>query len=391
MALVFGKPLTPAQRLERNVQIIMGHPSVISIGPVMLIGSKSIIDHPTACTNGVDEMYGEKFVDDMSDPEFRYLILHETGHKMFRHMTAWRHLYDENHTKANVACDIMLNDNWLDPIAKQFPDFIQKPKAGGVSGAMFNIDPTNLDVHEIYALLPKDPPNNKSMDDHDWESAKELTPEESKELEREINEALRQGALLASKTGSGGDRTVEKLLEPKIDWRTQLAEFLLSFNRGRGISTWRKFNRKLRPHGLHMPGQIAEAMGEIVIAVDTSGSIGQRELQSFLTEIASIAHLMNPEAVRLMYWDTAVCREEKYEQGDYDGMIESTKPAGGGGTMVECVPRYMDEYGINPEVVVVFTDGQLGGSWGTWRSPVLWCITTKRIKSPIGSTLHIKI
>ena len=40
MALVFGKPLTPAQRLERNVQIIMGHPSVISIGPVIVTGKQ---------------------------------------------------------------------------------------------------------------------------------------------------------------------------------------------------------------------------------------------------------------------------------------------------------------------------------------------------------------
>jgi len=390
MALVFGKPLTASQRLERNVQIIMSHPAVIATGPVLLLGSKSIADCSTAWTNGVDEGYGEKFVEGLNDPEFRYLILHETGHKMYRHLTAWHHLYEENHRRANIACDIMINDNWLDPIAKQHPDFIKRPPDGGMSGALFGIDATNLDVHEIYALLPDDPKED-SMDDHDWESAKELSPDEAKEFERQINEALRQGALLASKTGTGGDRTVEKLLEPKVDWRTQLAEFLLSYNKGRGVSTWRKFNRKLLPHGMRMPGQIAEEMGEIVIAIDTSGSISQKHIQTFLTEINSIAHLMNPEAVRLMYWDTEVCREEKYEQGDYDDMIESTKPAGGGGTMVECVGHYMDEYAINPEVVVVFTDGHLGGTWGTWRCPVLWCITSKTIKAPIGSTLHIKI
>lgn len=387
--LIFGQALTATQRLERNIQIVMGHESVLAMGPTIMLGTKSISNVPTAQTDGLNETYGEAFVGELNDLEFRYLILHECGHKVYRHMTAWQHLYEENHRKANIACDIILND-WLNTIAAKYPDFIMMPRCGGVTGAQFNIDSTDKDVHEVYALLP-DNLQDEGFDEHDWESAKELTPQEQQELAKQIDEALRQGQLLASKVGSGGDRTVEKLLEPKIDWRTQLAEFLLSFNRGRGISTWRKFNRKLRPHGLHMPGQIAEAMGEIVIAVDTSGSIGQRELQSFLAEIASIAHLMNPEAVRLMYWDTAVCREEKYEQGDYDGMIESTKPAGGGGTMVECVPRYMDEYGINPEVVVVFTDGQLGGSWGTWRSPVLWCITTKKIKSPIGSTLHIKI
>ena len=386
--LIFGQALTAAQRLERNIQIVMGHESVLAMGPTIMLGTKSIGNVPTAQTDGLNETYGEEFVSKLNDLEFRYLILHECGHKMYRHLTAWQHLYEENHRKANIACDIILND-WLNTIAAKYPDFIMMPRCGGVTGAQFNIDSTDKDVHEVYALLPDDLQGD-GFDEHDWESAKELTPQEQQELAKQIDEALRQGQLLASKVGSGGDRRIDELLQPKVDWRTQLASYLLSYGKGRGLPTWRKPNRKMLTHGVYLPGQIAEAMGEIVVAVDTSGSIDNNMLKTFLTEIVSIAHLMQPEALRLLYWDTAVCADEKYEQEAYDDMAESTKPAGGGGTMVECVPKYMSDFGISPQIVVVFTDGVLGGSWGTWNCPVLWCITTKK-KAPIGSTLHIDL
>ena len=65
-------------------------------------------------------------------------------------------------------------------------------------------------------------------------------------------------------------------------------------------------------------------------------------------------------------------------------------PKGGGGTMVECVPQYMAEHGIKPECAVILTDGYLGGSWGTWSVPVVWCIQgNKSTTAGNGVTVHI--
>lgn len=384
----FNKTLTPAQRLERNVQIIISHESVTAMSPIIMLGGKSIGTVPTACTDGLNEVYGAGFVETLTDPEFRFLILHESGHKMYRHLTAWADLYDENPTKANIACDIVLND-WLQIIAQNNPDFIQMPKCG-VTGSTFGIDSTNKDVHEIYALLP-DNPQQQPMDAHDWEKAKELTPQEAREIEQQISMALQQGALLAAKSGTGNMREVEALLAPRVDWRSQLQTFALSLTKGRGVATWRKPNRRTLAHGLYLPGQIAERLGPIVVAIDTSGSINAAMLRGFLSEIAAIMSLLQPEAVRLLYWDTSVCRDEMYDETSYDTMPHSTSPAGGGGTAVECVPAYMREYGINAELAIIFTDGHLSGSWGEWSCPTLWCITSKRRRSPIGSSLHIDI
>ena len=66
----------------------------------------------------------------------------------------------------------------------------------------------------------------QGFDDHDWEGAEELSDEEQKELAKDIDDVIRQGALLAGKTGSGGDRTLEQFLEPQVNWREVLREFI---------------------------------------------------------------------------------------------------------------------------------------------------------------------
>ena len=118
---------------------------------------------------------------------------------------------------------------------------------------------------------------------------------------------------------------------------------------------------------------------------------GGRELGQFLGEISAIAKAVRPQAVRLLYWDTEVCRDEYYTQDQLDSITTSTKPAGGGGTMVECVTEYMREKQIKPQAAIILTDGYLGGSWGTWHVPVLWCVLDNASATPnVGKTVHIE-
>ena len=76
---------------------------------------------------------------------------------------------------------------------------------------------------------------------------------------------------------------------------------------------------------------------------------------------------------------------------EIDELVKSTKPKGGGGTTVECVPEHMTKEGIKPQACIVLTDGFLGGSWGKWSCPVLWCIIdNKSATADVGKTVHIK-
>jgi predicted metal-dependent peptidase len=209
-----------------------------------------------------------------------------------------------------------------------------------------------------------------------------MSEEEAKALAREIDEAVRQGALFAGKRWSGGLRDMEELLKTRIDWREALREFITTTCQGNEYSTWRRPNRRYISSGHYLPSGVSEKVDELVIAIDTSGSIGRQELAKFLGEVAGIAEQVLPSRVRLLYWDTAVCADEVYDEHEIQNLVKSTKPAGGGGTDVTCVSKYLTEHAIKPQAVIVLTDGYLGGKWGTWIMPVLWCIVGNETATP---------
>lgn len=406
--LMIGKQLTAEQRLTKAVVDIMANPKYIALAGVLMVGKREVAeDVPTACTNGRDELYGREFVDSLNDAELRFLVLHECYHKLYKHLTTWRHLYDECAPLANVACDYVINIKISDD---NQDGFAKMPSRKGKSLGAIDAKYRGMDSAQVYNLLKKDQQGDGSgdgkggaggsgdkgdsgtgIDSHDWDGAKEFTPEEKHALERDLDEAIRQGALIAGKVGSGGDRDLQDLLQTKIDWREALREFISTTCAGNDYSTWRKPNRRFVSAGYYMPSGVSEQVGELVIAIDTSGSIGGRELAQFLGEVKGICDQVHPDCVRLLYWDTEVCADEKYVGTEVENIVHSTKPAGGGGTTVECVPEYMSEHAIKPQAVVVLTDGYLGGSWGQWSVPVLWCIQGNRSAlADCGKTIHIE-
>lgn len=392
MTLSIGKQLTAEQRLWKSTTDILGRDEFVALAGVLMIGSKKIVDGlPTACTNGRDELYGREFVDSLTDAEFRFLMLHECYHKMYRHLTTWQDLHKQNAGRANRACDYVINLKLEDMDLK---GFMSMPKGG-----CLDVKYRNMNAKQVFDLLEDDPDDDggtgisspEGFDSHDWEGAQQLSAEEAEQLAKEIDEAVRQGSMLAGKTGSGGNRDINELLQTKKDWRELLRDYVSTTCAGKDYSTWKKPNRRYIGMDMLMPSSISETMGELVIAIDTSGSIGQNELTKFLTEIKGICDQVKPSKVRIIYWDTAVCGHEVYDEQDRDNIVRSTKPMGGGGTDVECVPMYMNEHGIKPELVIVLTDGYLGGSWGQWAVPVLWCIQgNSSACADVGTTIHIE-
>ena len=121
-----------------------------------------------------------------------------------------------------------------------------------------------------------------------------------------------------------------------------------------------------------------------------SASVGDREVSVILTEVKSVCDTVHPEAVRLLYWDTKVCADEKYEGPEIDNIATSTRPTGGGGTDVNCVPAYMTEHNISPQAAIIITDGYLYNGWGQWNCPVLWVIiNNKDAKPDCGVAIHV--
>jgi predicted metal-dependent peptidase len=142
---------------------------------------------------------------------------------------------------------------------------------------------------------------------------------------------------------------------------------------------------------MYMPSMIGEKVGHLVVAIDTSGSIGGDALSAFLSEVQGICMNTMPEKVDLLYWDTDVAAHEVYTQEQLAKLTSSTKPAGGGGTDVTCVSKYLQDNQIKPECVIVLTDGYIyGNNWGTWNAPVLWTIVGgNKVVPPMGKTIYL--
>ena len=382
--------LPALKRIERCHVELMAHKHTMEYAGVIMVGKYKVVDDfPTACTNGIDCLYGKDFVEGLTDSDLRGVIMHENLHKLFQHTFLWKHLYEENAKCANMACDFVINLIIKD-IDKATGGFITLPKQGLIDERF-----RGMDSQQVYKILMDEGYGEggggaygEGFDQHDWDTSG-MTQDEIEEHVKEVNQAIRQGQLMAGKMGGNVSREIGDLLEPKVDWREQLRDFMSSLADGKDISTWQRVNRRWLQHDMYMPSTLSESMGRVVVAVDTSGSIGGDDLNKFLSEVQSICANVQPELVDLMYWDTDVAAHEVYGRDDLSNLVKSTKPAGGGGTDPACIPEYMQTKNIKPECAIVLTDGYVGG-WGQWTCPVLWCVVGGYKPTPsVGTAIYV--
>lgn len=398
------------RRVQKSKVSLMRDPKFALLSGILMVGKTRVDDNvPTAKTNGRDDTFGREFVKKLKDSELNFVVAHEASHKMFRHLTTWRKLYDEDHRLANIACDhvinIMLRD--LDPTERtiampRYPDGPHKGELMGMCDERFR----GMHAKQVFDILKQEQEENgggdgdgdgEGFDDHDWGDAQKMTEEEKQQLAKEIDQAIRQGQIahqkVAGKGAGGMDRLLQDLLEPKVNWREVLREYVKTMCRAKDTSSWRRVNRRFLSLGAYMPSLIGERVGRLVIAIDTSGSIGDKELAEFLSEVKGIAEEVNPSAVDLIYWDSSVASHEEYDESTVANIVTSTRPKGGGGTSPSCVSEYLKEKKIEPECIIILTDGYVGGDWGSeWTAPTLWCIVNgpDGEVAPNGKTIHIE-
>ena len=392
---------------ERKVQkakiSLMRNPKFALLSGILMVGRTYVDDHtPTARTNGRDEWYGRKFINELSEKELAFVIAHEASHKMYRHLSTYRKLHEENQSLANQACDYVINLMLHDTDPEQAVISMPRWKSGDKKGepmGLIDEQYRGMNSKQVFDLLKQndDGSGGGGFDVHDWEEAlKGMTDAEKRELARDIDQAIRQGLMaqhkVAGKGKSGGDRELDELLAPKVDWREVLREFVKSTCNAKDTSSWRKVNRRYLSTGMYMPSMIGEKVGHLVIAIDTSGSVGQQELSEFLSEVKGVCEEVNPEKVDLIYWGSDVAGHEEYEGTAVANLVNSTKPQDGGGTSPSCVSEYLKDKDIKPDCIIVLTDGYVGSDWGSnWTAPILWTIVGGNdVIAEHGKTIHIR-
>lgn len=186
------------------------------------------------------------------------------------------------------------------------------------------------------------------------------------------------------------DRVIRKMQKPKVNWKSQLKSFVAKiYNKRR----YRIPNRRNIHKGEYLWGSHKQPSDykDVIIAVDTSGSIGESELNQFGSEIESIAQEKGIQNLYVVYCDAGIPKDgiQLFKKGD-DFKIEKMRPKGGGGTSFYPPFEWIYKNVPNPAFVVYFTD-----SYGdapkskdkivsSYKDRVMWVITVAE------SAPHIK-
>jgi len=336
-------------------------------------------DVPTLAVDGRHIFYNPDFVAGLSPSLTKSAMGHEVLHPILDHIGRRG---GRDPRKWNQAGDYVINAMLKDSGFEIGPNWLYDTAYAGMT------------TDQIYALLPNDDgsgrqpggpgghggqddpldncmdgdPDTTDIDATDWKIA----------TIQAANAAKAMGKLPASLA-----RFVEELTTPKVNWRERLRRFVTE--RSRNDYSWMRPNRRFISQGMYLPSLYSESMGEIVVAIDTSGSIGQEMLDAFGSEIKAIVQSARPSKTTVIYCDAEVNHVDTFAPTD------DLKFAmhGGGGTDFRPPFQYVSEHAIRPVCFVYLTD--MYGSFPTDPGyPVMWCATTE-VVGPFGETISIQV
>jgi predicted metal-dependent peptidase len=355
---------------------------------------------PTMQTDGVSIRYNPAFVAGLSRGLLRTVIAHETMHCAALHHTRRG---ERDPKRWNIACDHAINPLLLETGFELPEGMLLDPAYVGMS------------AEEIYARLPTDagdeggnaddpggtdpggmggvidpPPGDAEAEDGTGDpgpsgqpGADAPSPADLARQEETWLIATAQAEATAKAMGIGaGDaaRAIRGQVAPKVDWRDVLRRYLSAA--AKSDYAWTPPNRRYIARGLYLPSLRSEALGPVVVGVDTSGSIDDATLAAFSAEITAIMEDAAPEAIHVVYCDDEVAGTETYEPGD---TIQLT-PHGGGGTAFKPVFDWISRSDIQPVCVVYLTD-LCGSEFGPPPDyPVLW-VSTELTCAPFGEVI----
>jgi predicted metal-dependent peptidase len=358
----------------------------------------------TMATDGVSLLWNPEFVETLNAATLAGTLAHEVMHPALHH-----HLRRSGRDpkRWNIACDYAINPLLVDAGLKLPEGVLLENRFRAMSAEqIYNLleseqdsDPTPHNDQECTASDNSNgspagnEPNDPAAPETDGGIGQVLdAPLESddspseQEQAREWEIAVKQALTLAQQAGkipAGLDRTMEGVAEAAVNWR-ELLRRLWSETTMADYS-WTRPNRRHIWSGLYLPGLVKEGVGEIVMAVDCSGSISGRQLRLFEAEARSILEGQRPERVYVLYFDAVVQNVEIYEAGQ----PISLNPVGGGGTEFGPCFEWVEERGITPQTMVFLTD--LYGSFPPSAPcyPVLWASTGRR-QAPFGEVIPLQ-
>ena len=185
-------------------------------------------------------------------------------------------------------------------------------------------------------------------------------------------------AKAAGKLPASLSKLVDEVLEPKVDWRSELRRYMTAVLKT--DQSWQRGQRRFLAQGMYLPAFHTPGMGKVTVIIDTSGSIYD-EAPAFLDEVRAICEECKPACIEVMQVDAKVQDVRVYEVGE----PISCTVKGGGGTDLR---KGFEAVTEPPAVMIVLSDGETPFPAVAPEHPVIWCLTTKH-DVPFGDVIRL--
>ena len=329
----------------------------------------------SADVSGTTIRYNPDFIKNQTTTQFAGLIAHECWHVAYQHMARKG---SKDHLTWNAAGDYVIN-NMLTKAGFEIP-------TGGLLDPIYDEEWSTEKVYDDLIKNGKKFNDTELMVDLREDSEGTSTDKIARDSEittiivRARTQALMSGAKLKGEIPDEILRIIDELLNPKLPWQVILQKFL--DQRVHEEYSWARRNRRYSSD-TYMPSRYSYGLGHLTFAIDTSGSVDDKELQEMLSEIQGIQQIFNPEKMTVIDCDADI--HQIYEV-DQTTDILSLEFSGGGGTSFEPVLQYVDEHPT--QALIYFTDLYGEEDLKPVNYPVLWICNSDHPPANIGETVY---
>ncbi len=346
---------------------------------------------PTTATDARKLYFNRDYIAALNLSQVQFVLAHEALHCALSHFRRRQH---RDKYRWDVACDYAVNPLLLGDGLETPPGALYAPELEGMTAEEIYpcLDTKDaeepMDRHLYDAPAADSPPPRSPPDDSDGESSqaagdrrdgadgqggRDPSPDDEQDpggvgarepppLSAQERETLAvqwqqrlagaaQQAMQAGKLGGQMARIVDHLLQPQLPWRMLLARYVSASARD-DYSYARPSSRR---GGEAIMPSLRSTQVDLIVAVDTSGSIRDEEMEQFMAEVNAIKGQVRAR-VTLLPCDAAIAEGAPwcYEPWEPAEMPESL--GGGGGTDFRPVFQWVEQNGRQPDLLVYFTD-----------------------------------
>ena len=366
----------------------------------------------TTATDARKFYYNPEYIEQLSLAETQFILAHEALHCALSHFARREHRVKH---RWDLACDFAINPLLINDGLTPPPGTLRERTFNGMTAEEIypymedHENDETLDMHiydrpEEQQTKPNDdpsplPPQQQEQDaagQNPQQQADEaqggapqpppLSHDERDNLSVQWQQRLAGAAQQAMQAGKlSGDmaRLVDFFLQPQLPWRMLLARYMTGLARD-DYSYTRPSTRRGEPA---IFPSLRSAQVEMIIAMDTSGSIHATEMQEFVTEIDAIKGLLRAR-VTLHACDAALAQDGPWIFEPWEEFSLPREFSGGGGTDFRPIFNWADQQDRSPDLLIYFTDADGVFPMTPPYYPVLWLVKGK-IPVPWGQRIQL--